>query len=42
MVGEMDWPHFVAICVFCWLGVALTVGTIVGHGIALGTSSDPD
>jgi hypothetical protein len=38
----MDWPHLVAICLFSWLAVALAVGTIVGQGIALGTSIDPD
>jgi hypothetical protein len=42
MVGEMDWPHLFAICLFSWLAVALAVATIVGHGIALGTSGDPD
>jgi hypothetical protein len=42
MVGVMDWLHLFAICVLCWLAVALAVGTIVGHGIALGTSGDPD
>lgn len=40
MVGAMDWPHLVAVCVICWLAVALTVGTIVGHGMALGASGD--
>jgi hypothetical protein len=41
MVGAMTWPQLVAACFVCWFAVALTVGTIVGHGIALGTSSDP-
>jgi len=42
MVGAMHWPHVLAICLFGWVVVALTVGTIVGHGIALGASGDPD
>jgi hypothetical protein len=42
MVGTMDWPHLFVICLLCWVAVALGVGTIVGHGIALGTSGDPD
>jgi hypothetical protein len=42
MVGLMVWPHLIAVCICCWLGVALAVGTIVGHGIAFGTSSGPD
>jgi hypothetical protein len=31
------WPNLVVAALLCWLGVALVVGTIVGHGIALGT-----
>jgi hypothetical protein len=42
MVGVMDWPHLVAVCLFSWLAVALAVGTIVGHGIAFGTPGDRD
>jgi len=42
MVEAMDWPQLLAFCFFCWLAVALAVGTIVGHGIAFGTSGDPD
>jgi hypothetical protein len=42
MVGAMIWPHLIAIVFLSWLGLALAVGTIVGHGIALGTSTDPD
>jgi len=38
----MIWLHLIAACLCCWLAVALAVGTIVGHGIALGTSGDPD
>jgi hypothetical protein len=28
-----------AVVTLCWLGVALLVGTIVGHSIAFGTGS---
>ena len=38
----MVWPQFVVICFCCWLAVALAVGTIVGHGIVLGASGDPE
>ena len=41
MVGAMAWAHLLAVSVICWLAVAITVGTILGHGIALGTSGDP-
>jgi hypothetical protein len=41
MVGAMAWSHLLALSVICWLVVALIVGTIVGHGIAVGTSGDP-
>jgi hypothetical protein len=41
MVGAMGWPHLLAVCAICWVAVALTVGTIVGRGIALGASGDP-
>jgi hypothetical protein len=40
MVGAMVWSHLLAAFVICWFAVALTVGTIVGHGIALGASGD--
>lgn len=43
MVGAMTaltWPQLVAVCLVCWVAVALLVGTIVGHGIAVGTGSD--
>jgi hypothetical protein len=42
MVGAMHWPHVLGVCLFGWVAVALGVGTIVGHGIAFGTSGDPD
>jgi len=41
MVEAMAWSQLLAVCVICWLAVAVVVGTIVGHGIALGTSGDP-
>lgn len=41
MVGAMAWSDLFALSVICWMVIALTVGTIVGHGIALGTSGDP-
>jgi hypothetical protein len=37
----MAWPNVLAVCVLCWLAVALAVGTIVGHGIAFGARTDP-
>jgi hypothetical protein len=43
MVGAMTaltWPQLAAVCLVCWVAVALVVGTIVGHGIAVGTGSD--
>ena len=42
MVGAIDWLHLFGLCLFSWFAVALAVGTIVGHGIALGSSGDPD
>jgi hypothetical protein len=42
MVGAMHWPQVFAFWLFVWVAVALGVGTIVGHGIALGISGDPD
>jgi hypothetical protein len=41
MVGAMAWSQLLAVCVICWLAVAVVVGTIVGHGIAFGASGDP-
>ena len=41
MVGAMAWSDLFGLSVICWLVIALTVGTIVGHGIALGASGDP-
>lgn len=35
----MTWPQLLAFGLFCWLALALAVGTIVGHGIAFGTGS---
>jgi hypothetical protein len=36
----MNWASLVAVALLSWLGIALAVGTIVGHGIAFGTGSD--
>jgi len=41
MVGAVTWSHLLAVCVICWFAVAITVGNIVGHSIALGTTGDP-
>jgi DNA-binding transcriptional regulator of glucitol operon len=41
MVGAMTWSQLLAVCVICWLAVALAVGTMVGYSIAFGTSGDP-
>jgi hypothetical protein len=38
--ARVSWISFLAVLLLCWLGVALAVGTIVGHGIAFGTGSD--
>jgi len=38
--GErMSWASPIAVVLLAWLGVALAVGTLVGHGIAFGTGS---
>ncbi len=39
---SMNWASMAAVILLSWLGVALAVGTIVGHGIAFGTRSDAD
>jgi hypothetical protein len=36
----MSWASPVAVVLLAWLGVALAVGTLVGHSIAFGTGSD--
>jgi hypothetical protein len=38
--ANVSWISLLAAVVLCWLGVALAVGTIVGHSIAFGTGSD--
>jgi hypothetical protein len=38
----VTWVSLFAVVALCWLGVALAVGTIVGHGIAFGTGSDSE
>jgi len=36
----MSWASVAATVVLTWLTVALVVGTMVGHGIALGARRD--
>jgi hypothetical protein len=36
----MSWASIVAVALLSWIGIAVVVGTIVGHGIAVGTDSD--
>jgi hypothetical protein len=36
----VGWLSLVAVGLLGWLGIALIVGTVVGHGIAFGTGSD--
>jgi hypothetical protein len=38
----VGWADLLFIAFLTWLGVALTVGTIVGHGIAFGAGSDSE
>jgi hypothetical protein len=33
---NMDWAQFLFLALLSWLAIALIVGTVVGHGIALG------
>lgn len=40
--ASMSWAHLASVILLSWLAVAVAVGTIVGHGIAFGTRSDPD
>jgi hypothetical protein len=35
----VSWISLLSVVILCWLGVALAVGTIVGHSIAFGTGS---
>jgi hypothetical protein len=37
--AHVSWASLLAVVILCWLGIALAVGTIVGHGIAFGTGS---
>lgn len=32
----MDWAQLLFFALLSWLAIALIVGTVVGHGIALG------
>jgi hypothetical protein len=34
----VDWPSVFFVALLSWLGVAVMVGTIVGHGISLGAN----
>lgn len=36
---SVDRASLLSVVLLSWLGIALTVGTIVGHGIAFGTGS---
>jgi hypothetical protein len=36
----MHWASLLAIVLLSWLAIALLVGTIAGHGIALGAGRD--
>jgi hypothetical protein len=38
----MNWAPLLADVLLAWLGIALVVGTIVGHGIAVGSGSSSD
>ena len=38
--GSMHWTSLVMVVLLGWLGVALAVGTLVGHGISLGAERD--
>jgi hypothetical protein len=37
---SVHWASLIAVVLLSWLGIALVVGTVVGHGIAFGTCSD--
>ncbi len=36
----MTWTSLVAVVLGSWLAIALAVGTIAGHGMALGADRD--
>jgi hypothetical protein len=38
---NVHWLTLFAVAILSWLAIALAVGTVVGHGIAFGTGSDP-
>jgi hypothetical protein len=42
MMKYVTWASLMAVVLLSWLGVALMVGTFVGHGIAFGTGSDSE
>ena len=37
---SVGWASLVSVVLLGWLAIALTIGTIVGHGIAFGSGSD--
>jgi hypothetical protein len=40
--ASVSWASPAAVVLLSWLGIALTVGTIIGHGIAFGAGSDSE
>ena len=40
MEKSVHWASLIAAVLLSWLAVALVVGTLVGHGIALGTRNE--
>jgi hypothetical protein len=40
MQGEMNWVSLLAVVLLSWLAIAVAVGTIAGHGMALGAGRD--
>jgi hypothetical protein len=36
----VSWASLATVALLSWLAIALTVGTIVGHGIAFGSGND--
>jgi hypothetical protein len=38
--GTVSWAHLAAVVILSWLGIAVGVGTIVGHGIAFGSRGE--
>jgi hypothetical protein len=38
----MHWASLVAVVLLGWLGIALAVGSVVGHGIAVGAGTETE